>query len=146
MPLSDIELTRLPRRATSRHHTAIDSLAPPDDEETLARVLRDMDDSLRSVNVNVTHIIQRCQRLLRQLPEELPHRDVLHLRARVEGIEQCTRDAEQALARVRSRVASHEDPRTTAASSPVGARPLPSTAASQATRSDLEAYTSRTDR
>jgi len=138
MPLSDIELTRLPRRATSRHHTAIDSLAPPDDEETLARVLRDMDDSLRSVNVNVTHIIQRCQRLLRQLPEELPHRDVLHLRARVEGIEQCTRDAEQALARIRSRIASREGPQQTPPSPSVGARPIAPTAASRTTRSDVE--------
>lgn len=104
MPLSHPERTRLPRSVSPRHRAVLDSLAPPDDQESLAHVLRDMDDSLHAVNVNVTQIIQRCQRLLDRLPDELPHRDVLHLRARVQGIEQCTRDAEQALARIRGRI------------------------------------------
>jgi hypothetical protein len=104
MPPSHPERTGLPGSVSSRHRAVLDSLAPPDDRASLAHVLREVDDSLHAVNVNVTQIIQRCQRLLDRLPDELPHRDVLHLRARVQGIEQCTRDAEQALARIRGRI------------------------------------------
>jgi len=58
--------------------------------------------SLRAIQAEVSLLQERCQNLVDTLTTG--HRDGLHLRARVQGIEQCTRDAEQALARLRSRL------------------------------------------
>jgi hypothetical protein len=79
------------------------SLAPPDERSAPARVVNDLGRNLRSVQAEVARMIQQCQQLLDGIPNERTHRDVLHLRARIQGIEQCTRDAEQTLARLRSR-------------------------------------------
>ncbi len=106
MPTSNRTPTRVPRAIPSLPASpplSLDPLAPPEERESVSRSLRELDRSLRTVHVTVSQLLQRCGRLMKQVPETLPQRDVLHLRARLQSIEQCTRDAEHTLARLRSR-------------------------------------------
>ena len=104
MPNSEDRDARFPRSVYIRRRPPLASLAPPEETKSPPQLMSNLARHLRTVQMDVSRILQQCQELLESVSDDRSHRDALHLRARVQGIEQCTRDAEQTLARLRSRI------------------------------------------